>query len=77
MARLSMNKIPVTMLTGYLGTGKSTLRNRIPTEQRGKTYAVVVDEFNEIGIDNDLVVKAGKEVFEMNNAASAAPCAGT
>jgi G3E family GTPase len=60
-------QIPVTVLTGYLGAGKTTLLNRILTEQHGKTYAVVVNEFGEIGIDNDLVVDADEEVFEMNN----------
>ena len=60
-------KIPVTVLTGYLGAGKTTLLNRILTEQHGKRYAVIVNEFGEIGIDNDLVVGADEEVFEMNN----------
>ncbi len=62
-----MDKIPVTVLTGYLGAGKTTLLNRILTEQHGKKYAVIVNEFGEIGIDNDLVVGADEEVFEMNN----------
>jgi len=60
-------KIPVTVLTGYLGAGKTTLLNRILTENHGKRYAVIVNEFGEIGIDNDLVVGADEEVFEMNN----------
>ena len=59
--------IPVTVLTGYLGAGKTTLLNRILTEDHGKKYAVIVNEFGEIGIDNDLVVGADEEVFEMNN----------
>ena len=61
------DKIPVTVLTGYLGAGKTTLLNRILTEDHGKKYAVIVNEFGEIGIDNDLVVGADEEVFEMNN----------
>ncbi|MFL5055159.1 MAG: CobW family GTP-binding protein [Microvirga sp.] len=61
------DKIPVTVLTGYLGAGKTTLLNRILTEPHGKRYAVIVNEFGEIGIDNDLVVGADEEVFEMNN----------
>ncbi|HEY8565979.1 MAG TPA: GTP-binding protein [Beijerinckiaceae bacterium] len=61
------DKIPVTVLTGYLGAGKTTLLNRILTEEHGKRYAVIVNEFGEIGIDNDLVVNADEEVFEMNN----------
>jgi G3E family GTPase len=60
-------KIPVTVLTGYLGAGKTTLLNRILTEEHGKKYAVIVNEFGEVGIDNDLVVGADEEVFEMNN----------
>lgn len=61
------DKIPVTVLTGYLGAGKTTLLNRILTEPHGKKFAVIVNEFGEIGIDNDLVVGADEEVFEMNN----------
>jgi G3E family GTPase len=61
------DKIPVTVLTGYLGAGKTTLLNRILSEPHGKKYAVIVNEFGEIGIDNDLVVNADEEVFEMNN----------
>ena len=60
-------QVPVTVLTGYLGAGKTTLLNRILSEQHGKKYAVIVNEFGEIGIDNDLVVNADEEVFEMNN----------
>ena len=61
------DKVPVTVLTGYLGAGKTTLLNRILSEQHGRKYAVIVNEFGEIGIDNDLVVGADEEVFEMNN----------
>ena len=59
--------IPVTVLTGYLGAGKTTLLNRILSENHGKKYAVVINEFGELGVDNDLVVDADEEVFEMNN----------
>jgi G3E family GTPase len=62
-----MSQIPVTVLTGYLGAGKTTLLNRILSEDHGRRYAVIVNEFGEIGIDNDLVVGADEEVFEMNN----------
>ncbi len=60
-------RIPVTVLTGYLGAGKTTLLNRILTEDHGRRYAVIVNEFGEVGIDNDLVVDSDEEVFEMNN----------
>ena len=61
------SKTPVTVLTGYLGAGKTTLLNRILTEDHGKKYAVIVNEFGEVGIDNELIVGADEEVFEMNN----------
>jgi G3E family GTPase len=61
------DKVPVTVLTGYLGAGKTTLLNRILSEPHGQKFAVIVNEFGEIGIDNDLVVGADEEVFEMNN----------
>jgi G3E family GTPase len=60
-------KIPVTVLTGYLGAGKTTLLNRILSEPHGKKFAVIVNEFGEIGVDNELIVNADEEVFEMNN----------
>lgn len=63
----SDTKIPVTVLTGYLGAGKTTLMNRILTENHGTRYAVIVNEFGEIGIDNDLLVESDEEIFEMNN----------
>jgi G3E family GTPase len=58
---------PVTVLTGYLGSGKTTLLNRILSETHGRHYAVIVNEFGEVGIDNDLIVNADEEIFEMNN----------
>ena len=60
-------RIPVTVLTGYLGAGKTTLLNRILSEDHGRRYAVIVNEFGEIGIDNDLIVRSDEELFEMNN----------
>ncbi len=67
MSDLVSTAIPVTVLTGYLGAGKTTLLNRILSEDHGKKYAVIVNEFGEVGIDNDLVVDTDEEIFEMNN----------
>ncbi|MDI9409287.1 MAG: GTP-binding protein [Candidatus Pacebacteria bacterium] len=63
----TQNLIPVTILTGYLGAGKTTLLNRILTESHGQKYAVIINEFGELGIDDQLVVSADEEIFEMNN----------
>jgi G3E family GTPase len=59
--------IPVTVLTGFLGAGKTTLLNRILSEPHGQRYAVIVNEFGEIGIDNELIVATDDDVIEMNN----------
>ncbi len=63
----TQTQIPVTVLTGYLGSGKTTLLNRILSENHGKRYAVIVNEFGEIGIDNELIVESDEEIYEMNN----------
>jgi G3E family GTPase len=63
----AQTQIPVTVLTGYLGSGKTTLLNRILSENHGRRYAVIVNEFGEIGIDNDLIVESDEEIYEMNN----------
>ncbi|MCG8363168.1 MAG: GTP-binding protein [Pseudanabaenales cyanobacterium] len=62
-----IQKVPVTVLTGYLGAGKTTLLNRILTEEHDKRVAVIVNEFGEVGIDHQLVMDADEEIFEMNN----------
>ena len=61
------DRVPVTVITGFLGAGKTTLLNRILTEQHGKRIAVIENEFGEVGIDDALVLDAEEEIFEMNN----------
>jgi G3E family GTPase len=61
------DKVPVTVLTGFLGAGKTTLLNHLLTEQHGRRIAVIENEFGEVGIDDALVLDAEEEIFEMNN----------
>jgi G3E family GTPase len=62
-----IDSVPVTVLTGYLGAGKTTLLNHILTHEHGLKVAVIVNEFGEVGIDNQLVIDTDEEIFEMNN----------
>ncbi len=59
--------LPVTIITGFLGSGKTTLLNHILTNQQGLKTAVLVNEFGEIGIDNELIVTTGEDMVELNN----------
>ncbi len=59
--------VPVTVITGFLGSGKTTLINHILTAQHGRRIAVIENEFGEVGIDDGLVIDAEEEIFEMNN----------
>ena len=60
-------RIPVTILTGYLGAGKTTLLNRLLSELVGKSYAVIVNEFGDIGIDGELIDPGEEELIELSS----------
>jgi G3E family GTPase len=59
--------LPVTIITGFLGSGKTTLLNHILTQQQGLKTAVLVNEFGEIGIDNELILSSDDDIVELNN----------
>ena len=61
------DKIPVTVITGNLGAGKTSLLNNLLVNNKGRKLAVIVNEFGEIGIDSDLVLRSDEEILEMNN----------
>ena len=63
----SIQGIPVSIITGFLGSGKTTLLNQILTQQQGLKTAVLVNEFGEIGIDNELIISSDDDIVELNN----------
>ena len=64
---MSSDKIPVTILTGFLGAGKTTLLNQLITSNPEKKFAIIENEFGDIGIDQELVVNAKDGIFELTN----------
>merc|ERR1712164_202824 len=64
---VSKTNIPITIISGFLGSGKTTLLNHILTNQKGIKTAVLVNEFGEIGIDNELIIETEEEMIELTN----------
>ncbi len=64
---MTKSKIPVTIITGFLGAGKTTLLNYFISHQKEKRFAVIENEFGEVGIDGALVMDAKEGIFELSN----------
>jgi len=60
-------KIPVTIVSGFLGAGKTTLINKVLKEKHGEHIAVVINEFGEIGVDHQFVLDVEEEIYQMDN----------
>src|SRR5499433_612882 len=67
MAKQQDERIPVTVLKGFLGAGKTTLLKSILTTEHGRRVAVIVNEFGEVGIDHHLLISSDQEIVEMSN----------
>lgn len=61
------NRIPVTIITGFLGAGKTTLLNQLIKDHPGKKFAIIENEFGEISIDGGLIVGTDQNIFELSN----------
>lgn len=61
------SKIPVTIVSGFLGAGKTTLINKVLKEKHGEHIAVVINEFGEIGVDHQFVLDVEEEIYQMDN----------
>ena len=71
LADKNYKKVPVTIITGFLGSGKTTLLNHILTTMHGMKFAIIENEFGEVGIDDQLLktdkIQGGEEIIELNN----------
>ncbi|NBT34737.1 MAG: GTP-binding protein [Betaproteobacteria bacterium] len=64
---VSDQRLPITLLTGFLGAGKTTMLNRLLSDPESGRIAVIVNEFGEIGIDGDLIMRRDEEMMELSN----------
>ncbi|MEO0916590.1 MAG: GTP-binding protein, partial [Pseudomonadota bacterium] len=60
------NRIPVTLLTGFLGAGKTTLLNSLIRDPRAGRIAVVMNEFGDVGLDHDLIEEVSGDIVLMH-----------